>query len=355
MLFSWTSDAYVTLPRTTMDDTLNDSSLSPKPAIPPNALRVRVKFVIPKSEICPDIRTFVNTSDVRRYTTRVLDRIAPSTEIRLYGGGFGSDPAPHEFHLWCDRPTDCRHLLMLDVRKVEELHCPASMSSTLMETVPGRPAAGLHMTFSGHKDPNYFLFRAIRAPCLITIRPSRATVTIIRCGASIMIHMAAQVFRHCTNEQDCTCVGAGLISAQPPFSEAVVEKWHDLIRRVVWGHRIIPLKLRTISYILYGIALGQFMMFFRKIDKTGMTINCLMDTLQQCLIIHALWFYLVRWGGGGSEDRYNSNWSLQAQAIPSVILTLTVQCFFAIRLWRSSERRWTFILFLPIVTAFDEF
>ncbi|TFK49870.1 hypothetical protein OE88DRAFT_1736828 [Heliocybe sulcata] len=114
----------------------------------------------------------------------------------------------------------------------------------------------------------------------------------------------------------------------------------------------------TVSYGLYGIALGQFIIFCRKIDKTEMAINCMvtftwaMDTLQQFLITHAVWFYLVNRARGDVGDRYNVNWSLEAQGIPSLVLTLTAQSFFVIRLWRFSGKKWTSILFVPIVAAF---
>ncbi|EPQ52458.1 hypothetical protein GLOTRDRAFT_131699 [Gloeophyllum trabeum ATCC 11539] len=65
----------------------------------------------------------------------------------------------------------------------------------------------------------------------------------------------------------------------------------------------------TVSYLLYDIALAQFMLFCQTLNPAERMINCLaiftwlMDTLQQFLITHALWYYLVYKGGGNTPDQ----------------------------------------------------
>ncbi|EPQ52431.1 hypothetical protein GLOTRDRAFT_131674 [Gloeophyllum trabeum ATCC 11539] len=73
-----------------------------------------------------------------------------------------------------------------------------------------------------------------------------------------------------------------------------------------------------------------------------------MDTLQQCLITQALWYYLVYKGGGNAPDQYIENWSIQAQGVPSAILTFTVLRYTTTEV----KKYWTYIALVPVLLAF---
>ncbi|TFK51499.1 hypothetical protein OE88DRAFT_1553905 [Heliocybe sulcata] len=105
--------------------------------------------------------------------------------------------------------------------------------------------------------------------------------------------------------------------------------------------------------LLYGITLGQVTKYFQtfKDDRLALKLMVigafLLDTFQQCLITHSMWFYLVARCNGNPEGFGFANWSYLGQILPSEVVFYMVQFFYITRIWILSKRKIAWLLFVP--------
>ncbi|KZT18353.1 hypothetical protein NEOLEDRAFT_1173610 [Neolentinus lepideus HHB14362 ss-1] len=108
-----------------------------------------------------------------------------------------------------------------------------------------------------------------------------------------------------------------------------------------------------VSLMLYGVTLGQVTKYFRTFKndrlalKLTVTGSFMLDTFQQFLIIHSMWYYLVTRCNGNPDGFLYANWSYLGQVIPSELIFYIVQCFYILRIWSLSKRKLTWLLFVP--------
>ncbi|KAI0313649.1 hypothetical protein OF83DRAFT_514084 [Amylostereum chailletii] len=114
-----------------------------------------------------------------------------------------------------------------------------------------------------------------------------------------------------------------------------------------------------VSMILYGVFVAQVYHYFvaypddRPPTKVTVLFVLLMETLQQALLVHTLWFYLVATDASEISSSTDANWSFLGRLIPTELATVTVECFFVGRLWLLSDRRKIYLLLLlPVAIGF---
>jgi len=90
--------------------------------------------------------------------------------------------------------------------------------------------------------------------------------------------------------------------------------------------------------ILFGITTLQAYYYFhnypkdRKLFKLSVTVLWILDTLHLCLIIQAVWHYVVI-GFGDIEGLQVVIWSIKLQLAINVVIILIVQSLYALRVW----------------------
>lgn len=115
-----------------------------------------------------------------------------------------------------------------------------------------------------------------------------------------------------------------------------------------------------LSLMLYGVTCCQAIQYYsyfpsdKRYIKLLVAFIWLMDTVQQALIAHALWHYLVLLRYNLSiEDASRANWSLIAQVIPTEICAVMVECFFVVRIRILDSKNRSLLLLIPMVTSFS--
>ncbi|KZT23145.1 hypothetical protein NEOLEDRAFT_1137027 [Neolentinus lepideus HHB14362 ss-1] len=108
----------------------------------------------------------------------------------------------------------------------------------------------------------------------------------------------------------------------------------------------------TISSLLYGVTSAQVTKYYTTYDdglamKWFIGFIWLMDTLQQCLVAHVLWWYLIARCYGDAKACADVVWSLYAVAIPTELCAFIVECFFIFRIWKFQEKKSTLLLVVP--------
>ncbi|KAF9010755.1 hypothetical protein BDQ17DRAFT_1406055 [Cyathus striatus] len=96
----------------------------------------------------------------------------------------------------------------------------------------------------------------------------------------------------------------------------------------------------SLSFFLYGIICCQVSSYFSSYPKDNIWMKSLVgivtlsETVNACLLVPAMWHYIIR-RGFGSVDRtiflLCDDWSIVRQAVPSELTCLLVECFFQ---WR---------------------
>ncbi|TFK49731.1 hypothetical protein OE88DRAFT_373119 [Heliocybe sulcata] len=113
-----------------------------------------------------------------------------------------------------------------------------------------------------------------------------------------------------------------------------------------------------ISTGMYGVTLGQTLIYWMNNDKDGWAMKAFVlaliffETLQECFVLDALWYYLVVKCNGDPSGYSRSHRSLILQTVPTQAVAALVQCFFVLRILRFSRRNWIFVISAPIVLAF---
>ncbi|KDQ52646.1 hypothetical protein JAAARDRAFT_39898 [Jaapia argillacea MUCL 33604] len=110
------------------------------------------------------------------------------------------------------------------------------------------------------------------------------------------------------------------------------------------------------SFALYGITCIQVLRYYQSYPEDSLTLKVvvaavwMLDTLQECLLVHAIWFYLITQGNGNPFALLYAVWSLIAQVIPSDICIIIVELFYIRRIWilHNRDRR---ISILPILAV----
>ncbi|TFK49733.1 hypothetical protein OE88DRAFT_1662362 [Heliocybe sulcata] len=114
----------------------------------------------------------------------------------------------------------------------------------------------------------------------------------------------------------------------------------------------------TVSTALYGFTCGQMCWYFRRysygdplILRGMVALTWALDTVQHCLILHSLWWYLIARCNGNLLAYREANWSLLTQVIPSEVVTLTVEIYFVARVSYLAKRKWVYLLVIPAAVA----
>ncbi|KZT20710.1 hypothetical protein NEOLEDRAFT_830758 [Neolentinus lepideus HHB14362 ss-1] len=109
-----------------------------------------------------------------------------------------------------------------------------------------------------------------------------------------------------------------------------------------------------VSTMLYGVSIGQTYRYFKAYPdddirlKTVVTILFMLDGIQECFIIHALWYFLVQKCEGHSPSKCYV-WSYTAFPVPSQLVIFIVQCFYLRRIWAFGKRKLVYILLVGAI------
>jgi len=113
-----------------------------------------------------------------------------------------------------------------------------------------------------------------------------------------------------------------------------------------------------LSLVLYGITCCQTIQYYsyfptdKQYIKYLVAFVCLMDSLQEALLAHSLWQYLIHLRYTlDIEAASRANWSLIAQVIPTEICAFIVEFFFVARIRNLDGRDRSMVLGVPMVAS----
>ncbi|KZV67330.1 hypothetical protein PENSPDRAFT_755014 [Peniophora sp. CONT] len=135
---------------------------------------------------------------------------------------------------------------------------------------------------------------------------------------------------------------------------------HDLAAEITLQGTMEPfLILSVLSMILYGVLLMQIFNYYSsyqddlKALRVAVAVILVLETLQQALILHSLWYYLVHLGAEDITAGTAVNWSFVGRLVPTELGTLIVEFLFVARIWILGDRKKPYLLlFVPAVVAF---
>lgn len=114
----------------------------------------------------------------------------------------------------------------------------------------------------------------------------------------------------------------------------------------------------VVSIVLYGVACGQLIRYYRCFPNDTTFLKCLVgatfaiDSFHQILVIHIIWHYLITKCGGDPALCVYGNWSLIAQTIPAELDFILVRFFYITRIWNFNKGRVAFVMIIPAVLSF---
>ncbi|TFK48461.1 hypothetical protein OE88DRAFT_1664275 [Heliocybe sulcata] len=110
--------------------------------------------------------------------------------------------------------------------------------------------------------------------------------------------------------------------------------------------------------MLYGVALGQTVHYYRSFPTDHKWIKSLVafvlvaETLQQVLIVHSQWRYVVVRCIGVTAPCVKDSWSIVFQTCPSTLIFLTVQLFYISKIWKFGQHRMSiFLIICSLISA----
>ncbi|TFK52360.1 hypothetical protein OE88DRAFT_1393186 [Heliocybe sulcata] len=110
-----------------------------------------------------------------------------------------------------------------------------------------------------------------------------------------------------------------------------------------------------ISYALYGITLGQVVRYYVKSRadprylKSLVAVLWILDTMQQCFLTHALWYYFVVRCYGDPLGYLITVWSLNCVPVLGSLSTFAVTSFLTTVCWRLINRKSGLTLMVPVL------
>jgi len=105
---------------------------------------------------------------------------------------------------------------------------------------------------------------------------------------------------------------------------------------------------------LYGATLSQTIFYFRsfpgdgRITKSLVCFLCAADTIHVYLLSHMFWNFLVHGRSIGFSILLRLPWQLTTSFIVAWFVTTVVQCFFALRVWKVSNKNWLLVSIISL-------
>ncbi|KAA1476197.1 hypothetical protein DENSPDRAFT_498993 [Dentipellis sp. KUC8613] len=113
-----------------------------------------------------------------------------------------------------------------------------------------------------------------------------------------------------------------------------------------------------LSMIFYGALCIQVYNYYSMYPRDSRPLKCLvaltwvLDSVQQGLLIHTFWYYLIVQANGVPANMIKANWSLIGRLIPTEIGTCLVECYFVTRIWRLDDKKKRYLLLMiPVVVS----
>ncbi|KZT23654.1 hypothetical protein NEOLEDRAFT_526418 [Neolentinus lepideus HHB14362 ss-1] len=110
-----------------------------------------------------------------------------------------------------------------------------------------------------------------------------------------------------------------------------------------------------VSTAMYGITSAQMVWYYRtyrddrQILKGAVGLLWLMDSLQQALLLHAMYFYLITSREKGDfVALLSANWSVISMIIPGEISVSLVEIYFVWRIIRFWKKNYMFLVIIPL-------